>query len=408
MKNKLYILLFLSTCMVPEVLGQSAIHYDHVRITRKENQIEISFDLSAGRKSVGRNERLLLMPILYNDSLSVSLPAIAIQSRRMALLIARESEAYKRRNKSETPDYLMGNGDQIQYNTSIPYEEGLESLFLRMERSIQTCCNENRLSSIQLTDQAALVPEADVTVPVVEFAKSGQPTKSVADSLSKLYSFIAPIADFEQSKQTQGYKPFDLGMPLNMGKGISGMQQSAVEQFVASNEKGAIQINFSRNSSTIDRYFRGNNSSLVLLASTLREIQASNNSSVAKIVVAGFASPEGPLDANDRLAWERADAVRSFIRNNSNVQFNEILLYNGSEDWRGLRELVEESDIESKYEILYIIDHIPILSGREKQLMDLANGRPYKFMLRYFFPKLRNAAYIKVYYTNKLESGISE
>lgn len=387
------ILLIVLSTLVESAKAQNPmqIGYGDIRITRSGDYVNISFEVTTGQKSVRRGEQLILTPVLFNNSHKIILPSALVQSRRIQLQEFRAGV-------SNDSAYITRNGGKIEYSTQIPYTENMNNLFLRIESTRQQCGRKWSLPAVTLTERAALIPP---TVEVVMIDREPvTPIESVADSLSKLYPFVAPIADFERSKQARGYNLFNLNMPLNMGKGASAQQQSAVEQFVANNEKGAIQINFSRNSSTIDRYLEQNNPSLVMLASALKEIEASASSRVTKIVVAGFASPEGPLNANDHLAWERANAVRTFIRNNSGVSFGDILLYNGSEDWRGLREMVEKSDIEAKYEILYIIDNVPIERGREKQLMDLAGGRPYKFMLRYFFPKLRNAAYIKVYYTN--------
>lgn len=227
------------------------------------------------------------------------------------------------------------------------------------------------------------------------------PRVSTADSLAKHYSFVVPASEFGRSRKVTGDELFNPDMPLNMGKGLSTPQQNSVEQFIADNEEGAILINFSRAESVIDRYYKDNNMALVTLASVLKKIQTSPDSRVDRVIVAGFASPDGLLSTNDRLAWERANAMRNFICANSTVSEDSVQIYNGSEDWRGLRKLVEESDIEAKSEILRIIDRVPVISGREGQLMRLADGRPYRYMVRYFFPKLRNAAYIKVYYTDK-------
>ena len=40
-------------------------------------------------------------------------------------------------------------------------------------------------------------------------------------------------------------------------------------------------------------------------------------------------------------------------------------------------------------EVLYLIDHVGIFAGRERKLMDLDKGAPYKYMLKEFFPALR-------------------
>lgn len=227
------------------------------------------------------------------------------------------------------------------------------------------------------------------------------PYHSVADSLANHFSFLVPASGFGQGGKHKEAKLFDLDMPLTMNTEGLSSSQNPDERFIAENEKGAILIHFSRSATTIDRYYQENNASLVTLASVLKMIQVSADSQVSKIVVAGFASPEGLLTENDRLARQRASAVRNFILANSTVHADSIHLYNGSEDWRGLRKLVAASDVEAKNEILRIIDNVPIKAGREKRLMDLAGGAPYRWMALHFFPKLRNAAYIKVYYTDK-------
>lgn len=227
------------------------------------------------------------------------------------------------------------------------------------------------------------------------------PYCSVADSLANHFSFLAPVSGLGHGGKSKEAKLFNLNMPLNISTEGHSLSQNPDEQFIAENEKGAILIHFSQSATIIDRYYQENNTSLVILASVLKMIEVSDDSRVSKIVVAGFASPEGLLAENDRLARQRAFAVRDFILANSTVHADSIHLYNGSEDWRGLRKLVAASDMEAKTEILRIIDNVPIKAGREKRLMDLAGGDPYRWMALHFFPKLRNAAYIKVYYTDK-------
>lgn len=59
------------------------------------------------------------------------------------------------------------------------------------------------------------------------------------------------------------------------------------------------------------------------------------------------------------------------------------------EDWEGLRAAVEESDMMYRDAVLTIIDGVDIFKGREKLLMDLAGGVPYKYMLYNLYPPLR-------------------
>lgn len=129
-------------------------------------------------------------------------------------------------------------------------------------------------------------------------------------------------------------------------------------------------------------------------------LQESKTSRVVRVVIVGSASPEGTLAFNDRLAWNRAVALKDFLLRNTAFPADSMTLFNGSEDWRGLRRMVAASDLYEREEILRIIDNVPVKKGRELELMKLSGGRPYLYMLEHMFPELRNAAFIKVYYEN--------
>jgi hypothetical protein len=153
----------------------------------------------------------------------------------------------------------------------------------------------------------------------------------------------------------------------------------------------------------IDRNFGDNNRNLVELISAVRALVAAEDARIERVVIAGFASPEGSSALNDRLAHDRAMSVKEFLVSNSAIDPRTIRIINGGVDWTGLRELIEQSDIYSKWRMIDIIDNTPVWDshrrvGRHGQLMRLEGGVPYRQISREFFPLLRQAAYIKVYY----------
>lgn len=78
------------------------------------------------------------------------------------------------------------------------------------------------------------------------------------------------------------------------------------------------------------------------------------------------------------------------------------------ETWDELRAMIEATpDVPMRSRALDIIDNTPewifdskgrIVDGRKKQLMDLAGGRPYRWLLENIFPKLRYALTVYVQY----------
>jgi len=229
---------------------------------------------------------------------------------------------------------------------------------------------------------------------------------STADKLARHFSFIAPIPAYEAAqKRSRTGVLFDYNMPLNLGRGISRNQQSDLDLFIDENRDEALSIYFKQGSDVVDRIYADNGYALVDMISCIRAIQSSKDSRIVKVIIAGFASPEGSFLFNDRLAWERAVAIKEIIVNNTNLSNRVVSIYNGSVDWRGLYRLVAESDMYHKYQILNIIDLAPIVgnaryASRLDELKRLDRGEPYKYMLNNIFPLLRNAAYIKIYYEN--------
>ena len=49
----------------------------------------------------------------------------------------------------------------------------------------------------------------------------------------------------------------------------------------------------------------------------------------------------------------------------------------------------------------HIIDTYGVYQGREVELMRLKGGRPYNYMFEHFFPLLRSAGYIRIFYESK-------
>lgn len=89
----------------------------------------------------------------------------------------------------------------------------------------------------------------------------------------------------------------------------------------------------------------------------LRQIYADDRSDVGKILIVGFASPEGPLGRNTRLAGARAEVLKEYV--NSYLELPDSLyeVANGGEAWGELRDRVEESTFDCRDKMLDIIDH---------------------------------------------------
>lgn len=110
---------------------------------------------------------------------------------------------------------------------------------------------------------------------------------------------------------------------------------------------------------------------------------------IHNVRIDGYASIEGQWDTNERLSRERAEDFRRWLGTRYRGMGQVTVVAHG-EDWDGLVKMIrEDAQMPYRHEALALIDSYGIFGGREKHLMDLGQGVPYKYMYRYFFPKLR-------------------
>lgn len=108
---------------------------------------------------------------------------------------------------------------------------------------------------------------------------------------------------------------------------------------------------------------------------------------VERIIVEGYASPEGGAEINDRLAQERAQAAADLVQNelHSHLEGEHITIHSNGADWNGLIEAILGSDIQNKEELA---DKIKNSSNREQTLRELMNKYP---QIKPLLPQLRRA-----------------
>ena len=126
--------------------------------------------------------------------------------------------------------------------------------------------------------------------------------------------------------------------------------------------------------------------------------------SVRSIRVCGYSSPDGNYGNNERLAEARSRFFSIYLRSLYGIPRGLVEVSSVAEDWEGLVDLLEQDDPPYREAVLRVISRYGIFNGREKYLMELQGGYPYKDMLRNFFPRLRRIEVIVRYEDDKMES----
>lgn len=338
-----------------------------IRINTGSGNLDISFKMVADAKATNSDYQVIITPVIQQYEDSVELTPILLQGKKAKISEQRYLQASG--TKHSPYKYRMENGGTVTYNESIPLENWMTGARLSLQGISIGCCSATETLIGTLADNILTESQYEEVVEI----KETRSTYTTADRLADDYPFLMPLSEYNANDMND--------------------------------REGALTIYFHQGKSQIVREFKNNNQSLIELISAVRTINASADSHVAKILIAGFASPEGSASFNEQLAGDRARALKYFVVDNGPVAERAIEIYNGGVDWYGLRQMVAQSNMYERNEILDIIDNTPAWDsnrqvGRLGRLMNLRGGEPYRYMLHNIFPLLRNAAYIRVYYEN--------
>jgi len=137
----------------------------------------------------------------------------------------------------------------------------------------------------------------------------------------------------------------------------------------------------------------------------LERTQTDSLPSLVNITFSSSASPDGTLAFNRTLSQERMTALEDYLRSRVRIPDSLIIRHEAGIDWQTLTQMVEESRMPYRDEVLREIREVPELvldsdnrptDGRKKRLMDLRGGRPWHYMEEHFFDSLRYARTVAV------------
>ena len=142
------------------------------------------------------------------------------------------------------------------------------------------------------------------------------------------------------------------------------------------NEKYNADIHFLVNQANI-RDGELKTASMVDLNEQLRTASGDSTRQIAEINIASYASPEGSLDFNTRLAENRekstTDYMKGALKKDKITEFGELTSNFTPEDWEGFQNLVSQSNIQDKELILSVLSMYSDPEQREKEIRNMAS-----------------------------------
>lgn len=160
-----------------------------------------------------------------------------------------------------------------------------------------------------------------------------------------------------------------------------------------------VRVNYPVNHWQVDPSYLNNHEELARVHGILSPVQADKDVyTVTHITISGYASPEDSYHYNRQLTRKRAEGMRDYLLQRYDLSGCYIRCEGMGEDWDGLRKGIAASDMPARQELMDIIDNYGIFNYREKRMMELQRGEPYRYMMKHLFPPLRRME-MKIDYT---------
>lgn len=156
------------------------------------------------------------------------------------------------------------------------------------------------------------------------------------------------------------------------------------------NEKYNADIKFLINQTNI-RASELNSEALGKLHKEIKGAQDSNNKEIEGINISSYASPEGGVKLNTRIAEGREKNTQSYLdkelKKNKISDFGELTAEFTAQDWEGFKELVSKSNIQDKELILSVLSMYSDPEQREKEIRNLSSV--FDQLAKEILPQLR-------------------
>lgn len=358
-------LLLAALCIAPlsDMLANQA---DVVKDARIEwfgsERLKVSFPVSVGDVKLSTNDRVVVKPVLRSaEGEEMALPMLEFAGKQNKKYFDRKAVLDKTERLA-----VYAADDTVEYMQEIAVEPWMRKSDLKvvMLRDFEDCCSVTPIAPVTVAQTRYVEPVKPTFDPVI-------PHISVAERLAATNPIMIPMDQYE---------PYNPDVPLRK-------------------MKNALYVHFQVNKSNIDTSYRDNKATLDRILDLLAQVKADTLSEVKKVRLIGLASAEGPVEFNKKLSEKRAVALKDYLINNgAELDEDAIELIAGGEAWADLLDVIAESDLEGRDELLKQLRNAEDPNNREVLLRRHNSGKSYRYLVQSVFADQRNSGYIQVYY----------
>ena len=360
-----------STAVVSPVLSSGvAVEGDSVVVA-------IRFDFSG----VDTRPRLALWfsPVLKGARQYLVLPAVVASGKARARADRRNRFLSAGNANHEPQPYrvLKGNspkrGNRIDYRIAVAYSPWMQDASLCLMQEEKNCCRLTLLGIDWLKKNLTLAGGFTIPQDTTGCLAAGNDTGIMTPPGSPVHieTSYAPPAPCAECTAMVSYLLPDL--------------EASKER----TEGAVLHIDYPVGVHDVRRTYMNNAIELARIDSLLRPLTDGGLATFRHIAVCGYASPEGAYADNEQLASRRAQGFMRYLTQAYRLPETLFRVTWIPEDWDGLVTMLEAERPEYAEESIALIRRYAVFDGRERRLMDLHGGVPYRRMLQSQFPRLR-------------------
>lgn len=174
-----------------------------------------------------------------------------------------------------------------------------------------------------------------------------------------------------------------------------------------------MRIHFRASKTYIDKSYMNNDSALQQIVEWAEKRQRDSMVDVVSVAFYGACSPEGSVSFNHYLSSTRLSRLENYVRQRVNIPENIIIRNDNYIAWGELEQMVAESDIENKDDILAILRSENTSTGEQLDsrihaLKAMDNGKTWHLIFNRYYTHLRNAYMVIVTKKSELAERLEE
>lgn len=311
-------------------------------LQQQGDSLLIDIELDVNNLELSSRGALTLTPALIGKETEQPLQSILLNGRNRHKVYVRDVSLRKIEPGTYYTEVKMTDKDQriIRYRQAIPFAAWMSEARLVMNEDLCGCGGYTREAT-----EEELFAVAPVLVPVKKEDYQIQP----------MFSYIKPA--IEKVKQRTELRDIFLSFPVN---------------------KVIIYPDYFSNAAELTR-----------AQEMVEKINTDKNLHIREVVIRGYASPEGSVPSNYRLSEGRAAALKNYLVPRIKGEVLPMRSESGGEDWEGVIQLLESSDVPGREALLTAIRDGNRSDAAEQTLRSIQGGTPYSWMLKEIYPKVR-------------------